>query len=219
MNTAALLKLTRTLLGDPSGDRWSRDELLELINTAQETAQVEIVEADESFFDTFTELTVTAAPNDSLEFDLPSDCGKVKTVERVVSNGPPVPGDPVTFQERNTLPGGAGQAYSYYGYTAGPRYYLRGQKIGIVDPRTGYTARLHYQKVLPALDDDSDTSEIPVEHHRVLALHAAKLAYGITETPFPQDLDREYERKWNLMVHSVEGRRRQKPRYVRYFPG
>lgn len=214
MNVARQLKLIQRFLQDPHSDEWDRDELLEFLNFAQEVMYKEIVEADESYFEAIEEYNVTAAPNDSLEFDLPSDCAKPKTVERL-SSGSPIPGSFVEFQDRNIY--GAPQTYSGMGAT-GPVYYLRGTKIGIVSPTTSYTLRLYYIKTLSDLDQDGNTSEIPSEHHRLMCLYAAKLAMSTEGQALEPDLLTEFDRLYQQFKTFVDTRKRQQPSYVRYIP-
>jgi len=212
MKVSAQLKLMRQILQDPNADRWERDSLLEFLNLAQESMYREIVEADESYFIAIQEYSVTPALNDSLEFDLPSDCSKVKTVERLTS-GAPLPGAQVEFQNRNI--GGINQSFSVL-YTTGPVYYLRDDQIGIVGPSTSYTLRLYYIKTPTDLDDLTDTSEIPVEHHRLMALYAGKLAMGTEGESLEPSLLQEFERMYQQFKTFLDGRKSQWPRYVNY---
>jgi len=209
MNVSELVKLTRTLLGDPKGDRYERDEILVLLNSIQQSMQNEILESDEHYFSSATELTVTAAPGDCVEFDLPADFINLKSLERVVTGGKPVPGTEVQFSQRNDY-----VATEYVAVVTGPCYYFRGTKIGIVDPRDDYTVRVYYSPMLADLDDDDDVPEIPVQYHRTLAFGAAVVGYGIAEKPVPPAIDREYTAFRERFVRTLEMRGRQGPRYV-----
>ena len=209
MTVQELLDLFFVLTDDPNEDNRTRQQALVLLNVAQNELQNEIDEADEGYFAASQDYSVTAARNSELEFDLPTDFKKLTTLERITS-GRPVPGSPVMYQTRHDDTQAEIYAYQVYG----PRYCLHGQKLVIVDPKDDYTARLHYTKKLPDLTSDSTTPEFPAEHLPLLALHGAKLSMGSDKEQFTHA--DEYERSYNRMMRSIEARKRQKPRYVKY---
>lgn len=216
MTLADMKKLLRAYMNDKRGDRWRDADdvtVVTLLNRAQEDVQDIIDSVDERFFSKGQDYTV-AATFDAYEFDLPSDFKVVVGAERIVPNEPPIPATWCSFADRHT----AGRETFYGAATDTPLLYLRGNKIGVVNPTTGYTLRVWYTKRIPDLALEADVSEIPVQHHSFVALHAARLAYGSENRDFSR-WETEYNRRATVLSEFMESRQRQEPKGINVIEG
>jgi hypothetical protein len=216
LTLANLRSLLRDHLDDLGADRFSDARLLLLLNEGQREIQKIVDAADEHFFSkavAYTVLTTT----DALEFTLPDDLLKVIQVERQVSGGNAIPAIYVDFRSRHR----DSYATEWVGDTSAsdsPRFYVRGNKLGVIDPTESYTLRLWYTYAVPDLVGDGDFSEIPNEYRGLIALHAAKLAQGADEANFSADLNALYEAGIARLTAYIENRQRHQPRRVHYVP-
>lgn len=212
MILSAVRTLAQTYLDDRAGTRWPPATILPVINHAQAEIQKIIDDADEGFFSAVQTYNISACTT-SMEADLPADFKKAILAERIVSDADPIPVKWVPFQRRH-------REHSflepYPGTGAVPVCYLRGTKLGVVEPGSSYVLRLWYTKKIPDLSSDSDTSELPSEFHGLLALYAAKLAFGSEGRALPPSLAEEFRDQMYRLTMHIETRERQESRSVIY---
>jgi hypothetical protein len=218
LNLASLRILLRRYIDDVGGQRFTDSNLNSFLNEGQKTIQSIIDDADENFFSACQSYAVLP-DTDSYEFALPDTCKKVIMVERLVSNGQPIPGSYIEFRKRHD-DSISFEPATLYGISSGPVYYLRGSKIGIVAPSESYTMRLWYTYTIPDLSADSDYSEIPNEFRNLIALSAAMLTKGEvagSSNEIPETLLKEYDEGVQRLRTFIESRQRQTSRMVNYF--
>ncbi len=216
MDLLALKNLLRAYMNDKRGDRWpDADNVtsITLLNRAQEDVQDMIDSVDERFFSKGQDYSVEATI-DSYEFTLPSDFKTVCQAERLTTSQP-IPASWCSFTDRHT---DARRAPWNTGVPGAPLLYLRGNKIGVVNPTDAYTLRVWYTKRIPDLVLTTDVSEIPTQHQSFIALHAARLAYGSENRDFSR-WDSEYNRRATQLTEFMESRQRQEPKYVNVVEG
>ena len=209
MNLAEMVEMTVTYLNDPRQTRFRRPDVVRHINRGQEEVKRKAELMDETLFSAVQDYSVVLA-EDSLEFPLPSDFSRLIAVERVGTTTP-TQAVRVEFSSRH---GNTSTQALPDGVKTQPEYYLRGNLIGVVRPRDGYTLRMVYSKSLPTLADDSDISEIPADYHDLVCLFAAKRAYGSISRDYPEDLETLRMEGIHDMMIQLEERDRVGPTYV-----
>jgi len=201
MNLAEMVETTVNYLNDPRQTRFKRPQIIRHLNRSQEEVKRKIAGVDETMFTALQDYAVVSS-DDSLEFTLPTDFSLLLAAEDV-SQSVPVPAHRVEFATRHdnyddrVLP---------VGMSTSPTYYLRGNKLGIVRPKTAYTLRIAYVKELTELSDDADESEIPKDYHDLVCLGAAKRAYGSVSRPFPPELEMIRQETIRDMLDELESR-------------
>lgn len=155
---------------------WLDGELVEYLNEAQEFVAAQLMSMYENFFVTATTLTTVSGTE---LYDLPSDFISAKKVEWVNSAAPSEL-MPIKFEERNYyLLQNQTLFYTLYGYWSSV-YYLLNNQIGILPIPTSNendAIKIWYVKRLADMDGASaTTSEIPVELHRLVVIHATVMA-------------------------------------------
>jgi hypothetical protein len=213
MTVSELMVLFGVYTDDRNHDRISPAEALTLFNRGQEKCEKLIRDADEGYFRGCETFAVEAAADSSYEFDLPSDFITVHLAERVTGNTP-VPAVWPGFKHRHNSSGIIGP--SDFPANVGPfqpKCYLSGNKIGVVEPSGSFTLRLWYNKRLVALANLSDESDVPAEHHNLIALHAARLAVPSEDT---WSYENQYQDEVGELRAFIEQRQRQEPRHVHY---
>ena len=208
MHLSEMITRTRLYLDDTASDRFTEDtEITAFINAAQEECQKAIDEADEAYFSAVQTYTVVPCATD-LEFDLKPDFKKLVLAEGLYEGVDAVQAVVVPFIGRH-------RAHCYV--TGGePVEYLRGTKLGVVEPTTSYTLRVWYTRRVPDLTSSTDESELPGEYHNLVCLYAARLGFISEHRETPQVLEREFEIEMNRMTSHIESRQLQTPRTVHY---
>lgn len=203
-----MLTQTRLYLDDTASDRFPEDsQVISFVNAAQAECQKAIDEADEGYFSAVQTYTVEPCTTD-FEFDLQDDFKKLILAEGLFSGVDPVQAIIVPFVGRH-------RSHSYV--TGGePVVYLRGTKLGVVEPSTTYTLRVWYTRRVPDLSSSTDISQIPVEYHNLVCLYAARLGFISEHREIPASMKEEYEQEMNRMTAHIENRQMQTPRTVRY---
>lgn len=180
-------------------------------NLIQNEVQNEIVQADEDFFVTQTFLSVSA---NIAEYTLPTNFVKARRVEDVRNAASPIEIWPITINQRSNMsPGGLRNNSADFRVGA---YYLRGNQIVLTDTPTftnNSAIRLHYVYRLTDIASGTSTSEIPIEHHRLLVWGVVKLALFQQQSDTAL-ADREYEKHITRMRQEIEGRQTQRVRRV-----
>jgi hypothetical protein len=207
MNLSEMRDRTKLYLDDTANDRFTDAQVTGLINAAKDEVQKSIDEADEGFFSAVQTYSVVPCET-SLEFELVEDFKKLILAEGLYAGIDPVPAIIVPLSERHRM----------HDLSTGgePVIYLRGTKIGVVEPTFDYTLRVWYTRRLPDLVGDTDETQIPAEYHNLLCLYAARLGLISEHAQVPPDLDKEFEQEMNRMSAHIEARQLQSPRTVRY---
>lgn len=211
MNLVELREHFWDLMDDPHQTVWDVSQVTRLLNRGVESVARSIEDADSSYFGACQEYEVDAAPTQEIAYELPSDYRRIIMAERVMSAGQdPLPAIWVPFSMRHE--GVASQQ---------PRSHYRpvvttiGRKFVVMYPDQAFTLRLWYAKKLAELDtDDDEPEDIPTDFHEVIALEAARRAYGIARDPFPHEALLQQQLA-SLMV-AIQPRQRQGARYVRF---
>jgi len=206
MNLTQMLTRTRIYVDDRESDRYTDTELTGLLNAAQEEVQKEIDQADENYFSACQTYSVVTSANTSYEFDLPSDFKKLILAERKVDNGDPIPATWTRIQDRHD---------TWSDYSDSPICYLRGNKLGVVEPATDYTLRVWYTKRIPDLSAGTDTSEIPVEYHDLVCKYAARFMFMAENRDISKDFEGEFNQAMGRLLRHIEKRQKQTSRTVR----
>lgn len=171
-----LVELVATYLQDRQLKRWSKGELIVYINEAQDELAQEINRAYKSYF--VKSATVPTVSGQSL-YSLPTDLielVKLEVVDSPSSDTEPQSLTEVLLNDKRfyEVLDQANQKTSF-GY-----YFLQGGSFRAL-PEVGTSNayfRMFYVKRLAALSADADLSEIPGEHHGLLALKAAQHAWA-----------------------------------------
>jgi len=208
MTLTEIQTLLRLYINDQNSERWSDANLLPFINRAQADIQNLVDEQDEHFFSACKTYSVVA-DRDGYEFTLPTDCKRIMQVERLTTTKP-VPCTWVEFGMRHVEPV---PDTLQIGSLSSPRCYLRGTKVGVVAPADSYTLRMWYIKRLTDLSAGGDVSEIPLEFHGLLALHAARMILLSEGRDFEQ-WEKEYNEGMARIPMSLKSRQQHQPRYV-----
>jgi hypothetical protein len=208
-----LRTLFRQYVDDENSERITNAEANVFINLGQSFVQQVIVDNDEWFFASCQSYSVVSEA-DSYEFTLPSDFLVAILCERLRPGNRPIPANFVDFRQRHKETRSQG-IYLDAELAQTPSVYLRGNNLGVVAPTSSYTMVLWYVKRLADLSSDGAVSSIPLEHHNLMALHAAKLSKG-EETVWPQALEELYQLAIDRVRIFTEGRQRQQSRSVNY---
>jgi len=206
------LESTRTFPDDTSSF-FQDTTLIRFFNMTQEELMNNIVQADESYFETNTFLGISAG---TARYTLPSGTVKIKRVEDVRAGLTSLPQviNPVTINRRyehieetvTSVVGGGG-------------YYLQGNSIVLTKTPSFTNAsaiRVHYVKKVYSMtaSDNATISSIPEEYHHILV-------YGIVKNMlFAQQSDNttaevNYRSALSEMKKSIENRQVQRSRRVK----
>lgn len=210
MNFAELRTAFYDYTDDEEKDLHKTDKAARLINAALRMLGRKLEVVDEWYFIKCVLFAVTVNTDDLL-FNFPADFKRVKTAERVFSDGTnPIPARWVQFQHRHnhrSFPPNRTRN------TIRPVLYMFGKQLGVLTPSEAYTLRLWYSNAITKLEDEGDVPEgIPEDHHDTIALQAAKLAYGIETRNFP--FQEEFTEGIRDLMTTTQQRQRQQPRYV-----
>lgn len=193
---------------DNTSSFWQDSVLISYVNLIQSDMAQEIIQANEDFFTTNSDLNITA---NCATYTLPSRFVLVRRVEDI-RTGTPTEIPPVTLNNR-----------SHLGYVRNTSqafdqgYYLLGNNI-VFDstPTFSNTAayRMWYARTPADLNTASDVSEIPVEHHRIMVWGLLAMMQEEQQGDSSK-ADARYERGLQKMVKQVENRQTQRARTVK----
>lgn len=196
---------------DNTSSFWTDSILTTYFNIIQQEVQQEIIQTFEDYFLTSTDLAIV---NGTSDYTLPTGFIKARRLEDRRVTTAPVEILPCTINDRSGGGGGKFTIASATVFAGG--YYIRGNQIVLTDTPT-YTnsaaIRLYYIKSLADVTAASLTSEIPIEHHRVLVWGIVKYAL------FQQQSDNtlanaEYDKHMSNIKKQAENRQIQRPRRV-----
>lgn len=221
MTLIEVIDTARQLVNDPldssrtfpdnTSSFWKDTELINYFNMVQQEISMEIVQTYEDYFLTQSDLSIA---NGTAEYQLPSRFVKMRRVEDRRNTVDPVEIYPVTLNER-PIYGPLHQSVSSSFWVGG--YYLKGNYIVFTDTPTftdGSAIRIYYVRALIDLTAGSLSSDIPVEHHRVLVWGMVKHMLFQQQSDTSK-AEQEYEKSLIKLKMQCENRQVQMPRYVK----
>lgn len=221
MTLIEVIDASRSLLNEPldasrtfpdnTSSFWRDADLITYFNIAQQDISLEIVQAYEDYFLTQSNLSIVA--NQS-EYALPTGFMKMRRVEDLTSQPNPTEIWPLTINERPAR-GPYGQNTSGSYWLGG--YYMKGNYIVLTDTPTvtdTSAIRIYFIKALADVTAGSDTSQIPVEFHKLLVWGTVRYALFQQQSDTTR-ADLEYEKMLQRLRSQAESRQIQKPRKVK----
>ncbi len=164
--------LALTWLDDPDAGYFSRTTIKSWINNAQKEVQKIIDQAFEGHFIKTVETTTVSGQR---EYQLPSDFKRLHRLEIVIDDGGGFSTESVNQLGKIT----PNQQGKFSRLSTPEAYFFKGKQIILVPiPDSAKTLRMDYSYSLADLVNDSDLSEIPVEHHEILSVYAAIDGFG-----------------------------------------
>lgn len=199
---------------DNTSSFWTDRQLITYHNMVQSDVQNEIIQSYEDYFVTSTFLNIISG---CTTYVLPARFIKVRRLEdtrNVTDPNQTIEIMPVTINETY---GARAYFNNASGTTTPLKYYLQGNTIRFMEaPRfTDASAiQLHYIRALADVTAASDSSEIPVEHHKLLVfgIYRYMLLQQQSDTA---RADLEYEKWMQKLKMQCEDRQVQRPRKVK----
>ena|SRR3990167_3028089 len=196
---------------DNTSTFWKDSTLVTYFNMIQHDVEQEIVQTFEDYFLTQTTLSIVSG---CAGYTLPARFMKVRRMEDFRGTGEPIEIHPITLNERgyNTsiLVDDAGGGYVN-------RYSIRGNELVFDDTPTFTNAsaiRMFYIRSLGDLSAGTESSDIPVEHHRVMVWGLYKMMLQQQQADTTK-ADEEYQRQLLRVKTYCENRQIQRPRRVK----
>lgn len=221
MTLIEVIDAARILAGEPldssrtfpdnTSSFWKDSELMTYFNMTQHDVANEIIQSFEDFFVTQTTLSIVSGCAD---YTLPARFIKARRVEDFRNSTNPSEVYPVTMNDT-----GARSTYAFNGsgsFLPGG-YYIRGNQIVLTETPTFTNAsaiRMYYVRALADVTAASDSSEIPVEHHRVLVWGIVRMM-RYQEEADTGHAHGEYEKSLVKLKQQCEDRQIQRPRMVK----
>lgn len=195
-----LVELAASYLNDRTHKFWSKGELVAYVNEAQWTIAAEINRIAKEYFLTSATTPLVAG---QAYYSMPSDLIKLSGLEIADSSSDRDPQDiqSVALQDRKfyeVLQQAQNKADYRFFFVAGTTFRLM-PEAGTVN---GQLARCHYVKRLSRLTLNSDVSEIPEQHHGLIAMDAARLAFVKGKQQNPQ-LERMRAERLEAMMAEI----------------
>jgi len=154
----------KALIG--AGNDTSDSELIAWINDAYMQMVDELIKVQPDFF---SKSATTDTVSGQREYDLPSDWTKILTVN-IYQDGSWTKVTPMGNADMRFVPELADSADQGFS-TGSPRYYIYGQKIGILptpDTTTSDAIKIWYTYTPDTLDTDTESPDLPEQYHRIL---------------------------------------------------
>lgn len=184
MNFRQLKDRAAVYLDDPHKTRHLDGELGILVNFAVGDVKRIMQDGNETYFADSADIPITSS-DDVFEANLPDNFSTVISVENA-SETPPLEMMSTDFAGRHPI---RDNRFLPAGLTTEDYYYLRGGKIGVVNPNKSFSLRLYYTKTLAELKGTDKPVDIPQDFHDLICLRAAKRGYAIEQMKFPPALD------------------------------
>lgn len=197
---------------DNTSSFWTDSELIVYTNMVQQEIQNEIVQVFEDYFVTQTTFNIVSGCAD---YTLPPGFIKSRRLEDFRgSTIYPVEIEPITMNERI-------QRHPYVNQNNGSPlmngYYIRGNQL-VFNEAPDFTnsaaIRLFFVKGISDLSSQSQVSEIPLEHHRLMPVGVARYCLMRQQSDTSR-LDLEYEKGLQKLKMQCEDRQVQRPRKVK----
>lgn len=213
MMLSDLITLCRDYIDEPIPQNWSNAQLTRWINRRQQMIATEIIHVYEDYFEVQSALNGSSAQPGTIIgqelYPLPDDFLYFKRVERSDS-GQMLPA--IDINEKITL-----------GTTLVPQaisgvvlsYYVMGGYIGFTPtPQAVIPILMTYVQRLSNLVNSSDISNIPAEHHHLMAIGASIDAF-INDESDTTALQNEWNDGIDRIKRTLRNRQIQQPRHIR----
>lgn len=168
MTLAQIRTLVLSFLDDPDAGYFTNAQTLAFINNAQKEVQKIIAQGFEGHF---LKAVYASTVANQREYQLPSDFKRLHRIELVLS-GTNISNESfirIKKMSRN-------QQDMVYNNAGTPEfYYFQGNYLILTPaPDAVKTLRMYYEYGVPDLSADGDISEIPIQHHEMIAIVAAR---------------------------------------------
>lgn len=211
--TPTLLQIrtrVRRFIDEPQAATYSDSDINWAINTAQQEVATEISLVDEKYFVNTTPTVISSVAGTRF-YVMPSDFWKVTRIEDVTTG---LRLEFTDFAAQNnfyadSVPPLVAPNQIGYGLS------IVGNSIAITPTPsvTGIQAQYWYVPVLPDMQADGDTSQVPTMFIDLLALQAA-IDMLISDEDDTSGLERKYARRFNQLVRASRDRQQQSPKHV-----
>lgn len=183
MNLGELVTAFRLYVDDWSGTQFNHEQVRSFLNASLQDLKRHMQRIRPQHFQGVVSFTTVAGFD--LEAELPEDFSGIQSVERHDPGFPPRPMTELTFKGRHD--GETKDIARQNSWTDG--YYVRKRKFAIPVASGAYTVVVYYTRSLVKLVEDDDAPEIPEDFHDLIALGAAKKAFGSMVRKFPTELE------------------------------
>ena len=205
MKLAEIRERFLAFVRDEHQDRWKDPRANRALSDAEQFIARLLENHGGAMIRRSTTLAVPASPNDTVEFELPTNFRRLIRVARVDT----------TSSRLSTLEiGRFGELIGTAGYwLSDGEFYIQGRRIGFPNPPTSFTARVFYAPVFEPLADEEQEPMLDVEWHEAIAIRAAHIANDIDrpETPYVESL---YPEMLQEIVNSATRRLSDEAQYV-----
>lgn len=166
MTFLELQDLVLSWLDDPDAGYFTRPQVKTWVNNAQTQVQKLIDQAFEGHFIKTSETTTVSGQR---EYQLPTDFKRLHRLELVLDGG-----SSFQNQSRQMLMWISPNQQDSFARQGTPEaYYFKGKQLILVPvPDVTKTLRMDYAYRLTDMSNDADVSEIPIEHHELMAILA-----------------------------------------------
>lgn len=218
MTLAQLRARTRFFIDEPTQQNFADADINISLNVAQQEVAREIIQVNEDFF-----IGAPVAVNTSSGVDLyplhvnaldgQCDVIKLKRLERI-DTGEVIPA--IDQNEKSIYGQNVPPLVNTAGAGSGVSFYLLGNSIGLTPIPFGQSIPLQYYYV-PRLGDmvnDTDTSQIPVEFHELMAIRAG-IDCQIKDEADTSQLENRWRERIDQLKRAARDRQIEEPKHVR----
>lgn len=206
MNFGEIKQLVWNWLDDPFSGYFTDSDVSRWINNAQYETQKLLLQANENYY---VKCVQTIMAINQQDYVLPNDFMKLHRLEVIISGTPPnealTPLAPITLNQQDLVPGGAGQ----------PQFYFikKNRLVLWPAPDSELSLRLFYSPRVVEMADDLEIPDVPEHYHEFLAVLAT--IDGLLKDqrdPSPMLAKREYYQK--MLDRDADERNQDAPRAV-----
>lgn len=219
MTLTQLISRVRFLIDEPTPQNFTDSDITLALNVAQQDVSKEIVHIYEDYFEKQADLNPAGGGTIAgTEFyTLPSDFLKFKRIERTDT------GEPLTPIDQNEKQWNNFGLVTVVTSTMPLSYYVTGNSLGLNPvPQTVIPIRMTYNYRLPDMDTSnpgtSDVSQIPAEHHDMMAVRAA-IDVFLKDQEDTGPLELRWDFLLDQMHRTLRQRQTQTPKHVRRVTG
>ncbi len=197
---------------DNTSSFWKDSTLINYFNVIQQDVSLEIMQTFEDYFLTSTDFNISA---NVAAYTLPTRFVKCRRVEDLENSAAPYEILPTTINERNdSYFRRTNSGVLSYGY-----YKIQGNQFVLEttpDTTRNSAIRMHYIRALADVTAASNSSDIPVEHHRVIVWGLVRYML-FQEGRDTSKADGEYQAMVLNLKKQAENRQIQRPRKVKEY--
>lgn len=208
-----LITLIRDYIDEPTPQNWSNLQLTRWINRRQQMISVEIMHVYEDYFEIQSALNATSPQPGTVIgqelYPLPADFLNFKRIERS-DTGQMLPA--IDINEKITI-GSSLVPQAISGVVLS--YYVVGNYVGFTPtPQAVIPILMTYVQRLTDLENGTDVSNIPAEHHHLMAIGASIDAF-INDESDTTALQKEWDDGIDRIKRTLRNRQIQQPRHIR----